>query len=321
MPSHLEDLIAKAVNPNGLKPDAYLTLPRSYGVYEIKDVSLQEKIYRRGNYPVRLFELQREFPDCTLKYLFLSKEEAIEVASILNAKKKNHKSVVRKSVRLSNLDSDGSKNNIIHPSKALVELFKRKPYQGVAPERSRFLFIGLDANYNANIEDDVIFPKILEYHEDGVEFWRAHGEHHPFLHPDYQGDGKQYHQNFRRIGFKPDHASLVSFVELFHLPTVGRNKLSVSDLNPVHFMMLNQAILEGEAKYIFISPTVASLMRASGAFTWLPNKPGEKNDVLPVLFKNGGKTVYSLMHFSSYGKSGVKLSLQLDEIKKLVTQC
>jgi len=34
-----------------------------------------------------------------------------------------------------------------HPSRELTELFAQKPYQGVAPDRAAFLFVGLDANY------------------------------------------------------------------------------------------------------------------------------------------------------------------------------
>ena len=40
-----------------------------------------------------------------------------------------------------------------HPSRKLRELFRAKPYQGVKPESSTFLFVGLDANYCETIED------------------------------------------------------------------------------------------------------------------------------------------------------------------------
>lgn len=59
-----------------------------------------------------------------------------------------------------------------HPCIQLNEIFTAKPYQGVAPDPSTFLFIGLDANYHAEIENRPIFPKILEYHHDGVAFWQ-----------------------------------------------------------------------------------------------------------------------------------------------------
>ncbi|MFZ6777117.1 hypothetical protein ACO0LD_09785 [Undibacterium sp. Ji83W] len=320
MPISLNELIANAIGPDGLKADGQLTLPRSYGVYEI--LGEQDNIYRQGNYPVRLRELQKDFPGAILKYLFSSKEDAVQVAAILNAGDK--KTVPEKISRQENFRlSPKSKTlgqSIIHPSKILIELFERKPYQGVAPELSRFLFIGLDANYDVDIEKRSIFPKVLEYHEDGEKFWHTQGVHHPFLLREYRGDGKRYHQNFERIGFRAEHANLISFAELFHLPSIGRNKLSVANLDVAHLKRLNQAILEGDATHIFISSTVASLMRASGAFTWLPGKPTETKDVLPVLFRSGDKAVYSLLHFSSYGKYYKKLCLQIEEIRKIIAQ-
>ncbi|PXX45184.1 hypothetical protein [Undibacterium pigrum] len=321
MPVSWNELIAKAIGPEGLKADGQLTLPRSYGVYEIKGAK-QDTIYRQGNYPGRLREIQKEFPEAALKYLFSSKEDAVQVAAILNSKDKNTvpERISRRTSIPSSPKSTISGQSIVHPSKILVELFVHKPYQGVAPERSRFLFIGLDANYDVDIEKISIFPKVLEYHEDAEKFWHAHEVHHPFLLSEYQGDGKRYHQNFERIGFGAEHANLISFVELFHLPTVGRNKLSVEDLDATHLKRLNQAILEGDATHIFITPTVASLMRSSGAFNWLPSKSIDTADVLPVLFRNSNKTVYSLLHFSSYGKYYRKLHLQIEEIRKLIAQ-
>lgn len=321
MPVFLNEHIAKAIEPDDLKADGQLTSPRSYGVYEIKGAK-QDSIYRQGNHPVRLRELRNEFPEVELKYLFSSKEDAVQVAAILNSKDKT--TVPRKISRQANLPSSPkskiSGQSIIHPSKILIELFEHRPYQGVAPEAARFLFVGLDANYHVDIEKMSISPKVFEYHENGEKFWHAHEVHHPFLLQEYRGDGKRYHQNFERIGFKAKHAHLISFVELFHLPTVGHNKLSVDDLDITHLKRLNQAILEGEATHIFISPTVASLMRASGAFNWLPNKSIDTADVLSVLFRNSNKTVYSLLHFSSYGKYYKKLGLQIEEIKKNIAK-
>ncbi|BBB70054.1 hypothetical protein UNDYM_5801 [Undibacterium sp. YM2] len=320
MPVSINELITKAIEPDDLKTDGQLTSPRSYGVYEIKGAK-QDSIYRQGNHPVRLRELRKEFPEVELKYLFSSKEDAVQVAAMLNARDK--KTVTRKISRQANLPSSPkskiSGQSIVHPSKILVQLFEHKPYQGVAPEASRFLFVGLDANYDVNIEKMSIFPKVLEYHEDGEKFWHTHEVHHPFLLDEYRGDGKRYHQNFERIGFRTEHAHLISFAELFHLPTVGRNKLSVEDFDVTHLKRLNQAILEGEATHIFISPAVASLMRASGAFSWIPSRPENTSDVLPVLFRYANKKVYSLLHFSNYGKYQALLYSQLDAIWNLKT--
>jgi len=189
-----------------------------------------------------------------------------------------------------------------HPGPELNELFAHKPYQGVAPDKAMFLFVGLDANYEPQIERKTIFSKIREYHQDGVTFWRKYGVHHPFLLPEYSGDGQFYHRSFARIGFGPQHADLVSFIELLHVPTVGKSALVTTDLQVSHLNVLNSAILEGRATHIFIPVTVARLMRTTGVFPWLPKAPQEKVGTLGVLFRDSSKTVYSHLHFSVYGK-------------------
>jgi len=207
-----------------------------------------------------------------------------------------------------------------HPSRELTELFAQKPFQGVAPERAAFLFVGLDANYGVQIAAKAIFTKILEYHADGVAFWYKHGVHHPFLLPDYSGDGRMYHRSFSKIGFTPAHAELVSFIELLHVPTVGRNALVVSDLAQSHLKMLNAVILDGDAAHIFLPAAVARLMRASRIFPWLPQTPIKRSGALDVLFKNGDKTVYSHLHFSVYGKFEQKKSEQAIAMRSLIEQ-
>ena len=44
-------------------------------------------------------------------------------------------------------------------------LFKSKPYQGVEPELAHFLFIGLDANYQEDIESKIYLLYIV------VTYW------------------------------------------------------------------------------------------------------------------------------------------------------
>jgi hypothetical protein len=189
-----------------------------------------------------------------------------------------------------------------HPSPSLNSLFHAKPYQGANPEEAKFLFIGLDANYDAEVEDKPIFAKLQEYHEDGVTFWRNHQVHHPFLLPQYTGDGRFYHRSFSRIGFKPEHAAQVSFIELLHVPTVGRSKLVPEDLSSQHLRMLNEVVLAGAAQHIFVPQAVARLMQASGQFAWLPKRPTEQFGPLAILYRQGTKAVYSHLHFSVYGK-------------------
>ncbi len=49
----------------------------------------------------------------------------------------------------------------VHPSEKLIHAFRQKPYQGCCPTQAEFLFIGLDANYAPNIEEQKYFLKSL----------------------------------------------------------------------------------------------------------------------------------------------------------------
>jgi len=197
-------------------------------------------------------------------------------------------------------------------------LFAAKPYQGVAPHKATFLFIGLDANYDAKIDRSPIFPFTREYHEDGVAFWRRYEVHHPFLLPQYSGDGQLYHRSFARIGFGPQHANLVSFVELLQVPTVGRNKLDCDDLDPSHLKMLESAIFDGTATCTFISAGVARLLRATRNFRWLPKEPQIGSSLPGIWYQRGAKTVYSHLHFSVYGKFAQRKAEEAAAIRQLL---
>lgn len=175
---------------------------------------------------------------------------------------------------------------ITHPNEKLYELFKQKPYQGVAPENALFLFIGLDANYAENTSSQGVFPKIIEYHHNGVSFWKKYNVHHPFLLPEYKGDGRLYHRSFAKTGFLPSHAPMISFIELLHVPTVGRSRLVPSDLDKQHLTYIDSAIMDGHSRHIFVSSAVAKLMKLSGAFPWLKSKPEVINDGLSVYHRH-----------------------------------
>lgn len=206
---------------------------------------------------------------------------------------------------------------IPHPSVRLTEIFAERPYQGVLPDEAQFLFVGLDANYDERIEQSEIFDYVLAYHRDGVAFWQRHLVHHPFLLPQYRGDGRRYHQNFSRIGFQPKHASLVSFVELLHVPTIGRSSLKPCDLSPAHLHWVNEVILTGRPKNVFVSASVARLMRATGIFSWLPPEL-PKGKVLPAIYSGAGTNVYYHLHFSNYGKFQAQLNAEAEEIKRML---
>ena len=46
-----------------------------------------------------------------------------------------------------------------HTSEELNARFRQRPYQGVEPSAAKFLFIGLDANYEPNLARSPSFPQ------------------------------------------------------------------------------------------------------------------------------------------------------------------
>ena len=120
--------------------------------------------------------------------------------------------------------------------------------------------------------------------------------------PQYLGDGRFYHYSFSRIGFSLEHAHRVSFIELLHVPTVGRSQLDSGDLSEPHLIWLNEILLGGPANHIFVPRGVARLMHASKIFEWLSKSPVENVGPLGVLYRHGSKHVYSHCHLSVWGK-------------------
>jgi hypothetical protein len=207
----------------------------------------------------------------------------------------------------------------LHPSETLRRVFTARPFQGAEPERASFVFVGLDANYSADIERSPIFPQLLDYLADGVAFWKKTGVHHPFLLPAYGNkDGTRYHRSFAGIGFRPMHAPLVSFVEVLHLPTCKQSKLEVSDLDAGHLQWLDRIICAGSARYVFLPATAAQLMRASGSFPWLPKLARSEGGALEVWHRTATTTVFCHYHLSTYGHQEKKKREQIAEIRDLM---
>jgi hypothetical protein len=207
---------------------------------------------------------------------------------------------------------------IAHKCETLNAAFAARPFQGVPPEEATFVFIGLDANYSPAIEENCIFPRLLEYLCDGVAFWRQSGVHHPFLLKEYgRGDGWTYHKQFSRIGFRPEHADLVSFVELVNMPTSGTSELKAKDLNIAHLLRIANAIDKGHARFVFIPSGVAHWMRKSSLFPWLPGMPVDEGRHLKVWDRRFNKTIYWHYHFS-HSFNGRTKTAQLHEIGELI---
>ena len=208
-----------------------------------------------------------------------------------------------------------------HADARLQELFAAKPYQGADPVSARFLFFGLDANYAPNLASQPVYSEVVSYLEDGVAYWRRTGFHHPFRDPGYRGDGKLYHRRFAEVGFGPEHADQVSFVELIDVATSGRSLLRVSDFRPEHLSRLRDWVLDGAARYIFIPPGVSQLLRQTEQFSWLPAAATTMAGSLPVLMQKDEKFIFRPFHFSAVGRYSLKKDrdLQVQDMRRLIT--
>jgi hypothetical protein len=80
----IDRIVSRAISPASVRPDGWLTSPRSYGVYRIPSSAGSTRSFRFGNHPVRQRELEREFGSCKLEYLFTDREDAKIVALSLS---------------------------------------------------------------------------------------------------------------------------------------------------------------------------------------------------------------------------------------------
>lgn len=190
----------------------------------------------------------------------------------------------------------------LHPSHVLQTLFKERPFQGANPSTASFLFLGLDANFAPDIETVPHFPDVCEYLKDGVRFWQARSVHHPFLLPGYHRDGALYHKRFAKIGFLPEHAPQVSFVELIDVPTYGKSHLREEDIDDKHMARLEQWIFRGTIRYVFVPPGAVRLLRTSPRFSWLKTASDSHMGSLPVLYSSSKVTIFAPYHFSCVGQ-------------------
>jgi hypothetical protein len=216
----------------------------------------------------------------------------------------------------------------VHPSLELIEIFRRRPYQGQDPEQSQVLIIGNDANYLAAIWGHDFFGKIIEYHSDGIRFWSKYGRHHPFLLPEYPFDkrtgGVRYHRNFAKMEFSPRDAPLFSFVELLDVPTIGNTgadtNLFFRLLNKKHLQWLEHLIFSSQPKFVLVNQTLVRMIerisRHHNVLTRLSallegTKPGG-----PTLETNG-TVIYNGYSFS-HSVSNAYLSVLGQTIRRFI---
>lgn len=150
----------------------------------------------------------------------------------------------------------------IHPSYRLNEAYRKKYWQVQDPKYAKIIFLGLDANWDINIENNTdIFQEVLEYLYDGVTYWQQKGYHHPFLSPNYnKGDGFTYHARFLKTGISSEYAGNISFVELLNMPTYGMSSKSPKLFNSLididYLRELDGIIFNQNPKIVFIPKSV-----------------------------------------------------------------
>ena len=196
----------------------------------------------------------------------------------------------------------------LHPSEELVRLFREKPYQGQDPKKASVIFLSSDANYSPEISEHQFFEYILEYHQDGVGFWRRHGSHHPFMLPDYPlhkgKGGRPFHQRFSKMGLGSECAEHISFVELLDVPTIGNKSQNRTEFFSLisfgHLSYLDTLIAGGGGKLFLIPGGVLrdmhKLRKKYSVFSWLDYKQGQSTKYRELI---NGNEVREIYHFSS----------------------
>ena len=211
-----------------------------------------------------------------------------------------------------------------HHSPELNALFKAKPFQGQNPEKAKVIILGSDANYSEEISNHDFFNYILEYHVDGVKFWKKYGVHHPFLLENYPfnktGGGVPYHRNFSKLGYSAKHAEVFSFVELLDVPTIGMTSTNIEEfwglVNVDHLKWLESVILNKESKIIFLSRNILQrlleIAKKYDIFTWLPDTKLAATGLQTIYTKNNTSIIVS------YSFSASQIHGVLDDIRTTI---
>lgn len=196
----------------------------------------------------------------------------------------------------------------IHTSAEMVSLFQNKPYQGQDPHKAKILFLSSDANYSPEISEHAFFKYILEYQEDGVNFWKKYKVHHPFLlsnYPFHKGKaGVPFHRNFSKLKLSKEYAEQISFIELLDIPTIG-NKSANKNLfwelvSEKHLIHLDTIIQNSNEKLVLIPGAVLKDMKKMkklyNVFNWL-NYPSRSKS--KYSYKINNTTIREIYHFSA----------------------
>ena len=194
-----------------------------------------------------------------------------------------------------------------HPSEQLSKLYRQKPFQGQVPDLAKIIFISSDANYSPEITDHKFFDSILEYHQDGVAFWKKYGVHHPFLLSTFPfnktSGGRPFHSRFSRLNLDSSYATDISFVELLDIPTIGNKSSDRTSFYKLvtrpHLNYLDNLIMSGGQKLFFVSNGVLKDMYKMRSkyhvFNWLDRQ----NSIRKYSKKIGTNKIKEIYHFSS----------------------
>lgn len=207
-----------------------------------------------------------------------------------------------------------------HPSKVLNELYQKKNYQGTNPIDAQILFVGRDPNWAFDVDSKEMFGYITEYLTDGISFWNKYKIHHPFLLPNYKGDGKRYHKIFSKLNIDSKASHKITFVELIGFPTTGMANSNkkvyleylISKENRNHLIEMD-SFLNDKNKTIFIAWGLVN------DFKFLNEKTGlfkrfaslNKNEMI-ISSLNNFENIFIHRHFSD--------AISNDTLEKIATK-
>lgn len=200
------------------------------------------------------------------------------------------------------------------------ETYENRSFQGKVPEEAKVFFIGIDANYDANMSDD-FYDILTNYHQNGAIYWlnnwqnNNNNDHHPFLLPAYgQRAGYLYHCNFRRMKLPANTcADAISFFELLNVPTSGKRTDDPSGLfqQQLHYSLaqghirkLRSLLFTGRNKRIFMSNEVIEILcgiNGQGGIVNRLRNTREPAQNLPDIYNDDANNIiiYKNLHFSA----------------------